>query len=557
MKPPRPQGGARAPESTGRGAAWTPPGAVVAAALALFGGLALLLFDPRLFAGGDNAVYYLLAKALATGRGYVTLYEPSEPPHSLYPPGYPLLLVPVFWLFGGSFWAGKALSLAAAFAALALAARHLGRRLDPETARRGAFAFALFLFAVNPTAIAYSHWMLSEMPFLAVSLGALLLAESPSTDRRTWVGAAVLAAAGYLIRTASLPLCVAVVWAVWRSRGRRAGICALAISLAAVAWWEVRNHIVAPDQPGYLSQFLMVSSYYPEMGRLTPATFAARVLANLQEYGFLEIPRLVWPFLPSLGAQPPPVAYLLGTLLVPLVVFGLVRQVRRRGVRAGEVYAVLYAGILASWQWQGERFLLPIAPIVLSYLGVALVDLTRFTEAGERKARPSASGRGRPGRAPSRRDARPRGPIAGALVALAATPALFFALRAVPEQLAVTAVHLRGDRLAGYEATVRDYFAAAIWLDGHTPREAVVVSRKPMFTYLFGGRKSVLYPYGPPEQIERAVRAAGASYLIYDQLGNSAAVYLTPYLLAFRDAYRVKYQEGDPPTLVLSRVAAP
>jgi hypothetical protein len=76
-----------------------------------------------------------------------------------------------------------------------------------------------------------------------------------------------------------------------------------------------------------------------------------------------------------------------------------------------------------------------------------------------------------------------------------------------------------------------------------------------MFTYLLGGRKSVLYPYGPPEVIERAVRDARATYLLYDQLGNSAAVYLTPYLLEFEALYEVVHQEGDPPTLVLSRSA--
>jgi hypothetical protein len=530
-------------------AVWTPPRLLVAAALALFGALALLVFDPRLFAGGDNAVYYLLGKALASGRGYVTLYEPGDPPHSLYPPGYPILLVPIFWLFGGSFVAGKALSLLASLAALALAARVLARRLDPESARRGAFAFALFLLAVNPTAIAYSHWMLSEMPFLAVSLGALVLAESGADRRRAWVGAALLAAAAYLIRTAALPLGMAVAWAAWRVRGWRAGLGSLAICLAAVVGWELRNHIVAPDQPGYLTQLLMVNSYYPQMGMLTPATFVARALSNLGEYAFLEIPRLVWPFVPGLGVEPPSRAYLLGALLVSLMVFGLFRQVRRRGVRAGEVYAGLYAGILMSWQWQGERFLLPVAPLLLSYLGVGIVDLARVVARGRGDAA-STSRRGLAGG-----DVGRAGWLGAALVGLAVAPHLVFSLRAVPEQLAVTAAHLRGDRLAGYEPTVRDYFAASIWLGENSPPDAVVVSRKPMFTYLLGGRKSVLYPYGPPEEIERAVRAADARYLIYDQLGNSAAVYLTPYLLDYQQDYRLEHQEGDPPTLVLSRVA--
>lgn len=529
---------------------WTPPRKLVLAALALLGILAVLLFDPRLFAGGDNVVYYLLAKALASGQGYVTLYEPGDPAHTLYPPGYPVLLTPVFWLFGGSVWACNAISLVSGLIALALAARYLARRMDPETARRGAFAFALFLLAVNSTVIAYAHLMLSEMPFLAVSLGALVLAECDSSRRRVWLGAAALAAAGYLTRTAALPLCVAVVWAVWRAHGRAAGLWALGICLAAVAGWEIRNRLVAPGQPGYLSQLLLVNSYYPEMGTLTPAAFVARVLDNLKEYVFLEVPRLVWPFLPSLGAEPPPVAYALGAVLVPLMLFGLVQQVRRRGVRAGEVYVVLHAGVLAVWQWQGERFLMPIVPLLLSYLGIALVDLARIV-AGDR-----APPEGAPPRAGvEARTSRPAGRIAGALlVVLAAAPNLFFALRAAPAQLAVTARHLKGDSLAGYDPTVRDYFAAAIWLGANAPSRAVVVSRKPQFTYFFSGLKSVLYPYGQPQEIEDAVQRAHARYLIYDTLGNSAAVYLTPYLVAYESAYEVVHAEGESQTLVLERV---
>jgi hypothetical protein len=228
-------------------------------------------------------------------------------------------------------------------------------------------------------------------------------------------------------------------------------------------------------------------------------------------------------------------------VVVPLVLFGMARQIRARGVRTGEIYVLLYAGELLAWQWQGDRFLLPLAPLILSYLGVAASRLVTFVEG---RTRVAAAG------------AKPRWVrVAAALVTLAILPQVAFAVKGVPDQLAVTALHVRGDRLAGYDPTVRDYFAAAAWLGGHSPAGAVVVSRKPQFTYLFSGRKSILYPFGKPEEIEDAIRRAGARYVIYDQLGNSSSVYLWPYLLAHEDEWQVVHHEGDPPTAVLYRAA--
>ena len=53
---------------------WALAGAIVAIILAL------ALIDPYLFTGGDNIAYYALARALASGRGYVDLMTPGTPP---------------------------------------------------------------------------------------------------------------------------------------------------------------------------------------------------------------------------------------------------------------------------------------------------------------------------------------------------------------------------------------------------------------------------------------------------------------------------------------------
>ena len=53
--------------------------------------------------GGDNAQYIFLAESLFQGKGYRTINQPKEPIHNTYPPGYPLLLLPIIALAGRNF----------------------------------------------------------------------------------------------------------------------------------------------------------------------------------------------------------------------------------------------------------------------------------------------------------------------------------------------------------------------------------------------------------------------------------------------------------------------
>ncbi|MGI9628204.1 MAG: hypothetical protein ACR2QM_15330, partial [Longimicrobiales bacterium] len=53
--------------------------------------LSLLAFLPVMHTGGDNAAYLTLASSLLDG-GYRELWNPGAPPHTKYPPGFPVVL---------------------------------------------------------------------------------------------------------------------------------------------------------------------------------------------------------------------------------------------------------------------------------------------------------------------------------------------------------------------------------------------------------------------------------------------------------------------------------
>jgi 4-amino-4-deoxy-L-arabinose transferase-like glycosyltransferase len=157
--------------------------------------IAAAVFDPYLFTGGDNVRYFALAKALATGKGYVDLITPGTPAETVYPPGFALLLVPFYWIFRGAYVGLKVESLVAGGVAL-WGLWSLARR--DRAVPAWAAAAAVWLFGLYPVFRIYTHWVLSDMTYVAATLVALAgyaRARDDEGDRPGgwWLGATLLA----------------------------------------------------------------------------------------------------------------------------------------------------------------------------------------------------------------------------------------------------------------------------------------------------------------------------------------------------------------------------
>lgn len=484
------------------------PGVWAAAGAAVALGLALALFDPRVYTGGDNIAYYALAKALATGRGYVDLISPGTPLETKYPPGFPLLLVPFHWAFGGGYVGVKAASWVAA--ALALWGTWSVARRDPTVAPWAAVA-AVSLVGLHPVFLEYSHWVLTEMPYLALSLAAVAAfwrAEpeepadpaDPAGHRWTgaWLAGLMLALAAFYVRTAGIVLLAApLAHALWRRRWHRAGAAAAVGILGAGPWlaWAAAH---PPPTGGYLEQLLSLDPYDPLSPRLGAGDMLARVVDQAGTYGLLELPRLIGIQYAGLTA-----AVVACFALTLLVVAGVTVSIRARGVQVGDLYVLLSALLLLVWPWGGDRFLLILVPFLWLY---ALVALDAAAVRATRRAWPAA-----------------------ALAALAWAVLAFGAVRAVPDQWAVTRAHMEGDELAGYDDFWTDYFEAARWT-GETAPHAVIVARKPTLSWYWSGRPSAVFPlrYDPPATW-RFMRGIGATHILLDGL-ISTELFLVPAL---------------------------
>jgi hypothetical protein len=462
--------------------------------------IALAVFDPYMFTGGDNVAYYALAKALATGRGYVDVIDPAAPAETVLPPGFPLLLVPFYWIFRGEMVGLKLESMLAGAVAL-WALWSLARR--DEAVPPWAAAAAVWLFGLYPVFRIYTHWVLSDLSYVAVTLVALVAfqrAGEEDGDRPWgwWLAATLIAVFAFYVRTAGVALLGsaglhALLGRRWKRLGSFTGI--VLVTALPWFWWSSRE---PPETGGYLEQVSIENRLDPTSDPLAPSGYVERVVFNLDSYATTDFPQLFWSLrrLPAEGPpmRPPPAvrvfSILIGGILLAL---GIVATLRVRKVAVRDLYALATLGILALWAWTGDRFFLTLAPFLYLYILVGTDQVARWLF----------------------RSSRPGQVAIAALVAVLAIGSL----REIPSQWRYTRAWLDGDRWAGYQPFWQDYFEVAEWIGTDAP-DAVIVARKPTFAWYFsGGRPSFVYPFhGDPDATWRAIRSKGATHILIEPI---------------------------------------
>ncbi|MGH7226552.1 MAG: hypothetical protein ACRELF_25320, partial [Gemmataceae bacterium] len=146
--------------------------------IGILGGIHLATLRDGQEWGDDFSLYVAHARNIAEGRPYADtgyVYNPANPVLSprAYPPIFPLLLVPVYLLFGLNLWAMKAFVVLIFTVFLGVLAAFLRRRL-PLSHVLG----CLTLFALNPYVWQHKDRLLSETPFLLFAYLALMTAET-------------------------------------------------------------------------------------------------------------------------------------------------------------------------------------------------------------------------------------------------------------------------------------------------------------------------------------------------------------------------------------------
>ena len=172
----------------------------------------------------DDANYLMAAHVLAHG-GWLTSTMPSgSVVVANYLPGYPLLLVPLVWVFGGALWPPRLFSTLCIAALYPLLWSWMGRRGVRPSYRVG----VLGLLAMNLVVATYATMVMAEAPFMMVLVLVLFVLDRWS-QRPGWKWAAVevvLLAELVWLKEAGIGLVAGlVIYLLWRRRwGPAAGV---------------------------------------------------------------------------------------------------------------------------------------------------------------------------------------------------------------------------------------------------------------------------------------------------------------------------------------------
>lgn len=318
----------------------------------------------------DDGHYMILARALAHGDGYRYANLPGAPAATHFPPGFPLLLAPLWWAaprFPQNIMAFKLVNVAlmpcAVFGVRELARRH------GALSHLWASVFAIACCATVPM-LFLNGLLFSETAFVAALCGTLLFVESvvaegdAPTRRLALAGLCIGALA--LLRTVGLAVLAAAIIATLTVHRPRHAVwitVGAAVPLAPWLWWTIAHGSAVPAAvSGAYGSYLgwVVDAY-----RAGGATFALAVLrTNLD--GLRILFRLF-----GLAESPAWAQAFTGIPLVVLCGVGSWRLWPR--ARIALLTVIPYVALLLIWPFPPDRFLWPLWPVI----ALALVAGTR------------------------------------------------------------------------------------------------------------------------------------------------------------------------------------
>jgi len=486
----------------------------------------LVLFDPKLHTGGDSSNYVSLAESvLRLGDGYADSMAPGAPvPHTKYPPGYPMLMAPLLAIFGRNFVVLKLLSVAFTVSSVFVFSLLSKERVSPRLWLATSLAFA-----VSPVVVDYSHWLLSEAPFLLFTLLALLFLQRESAEedigKYFWLSIFAIVATYYVRSVGIVFIGAGTLFYLIKRRWRKFfyyNVVGAALSLP----WFIRNQLLEGSATPYIEQFLLRSVYEPEAGYYDLWGMMGRFFTNVSIYSAREMPRVLAGS-NSLWSTTVPMKGL-ALVLCGFMVTGFLYVARKR-LGVAEIYFALscLAILLFEEVVSDVRYLMPLVPLMLFYISDGLTLAAEKATSLKNHAAPAV-----------------------AAMALIATIGIFSQLVRAPQNMEMIRRYRGGDRLAGYAPNWRSFFVASDWVSANTPEDAVVTVRKPRLFHLWTGRKTAEYPFSTdPDSVLDVI--LDTDFVVIDQVSGTTGRYLVPAIVKGPERFRTVFQSDGPPTWVL------
>ncbi|MCK4353461.1 glycosyltransferase family 39 protein [candidate division WOR-3 bacterium] len=498
--------------------------------LSVGGILSLLLFEPKLGTGGDNALYIILAKSLTSGQGFRNIHFPDNSAHTYVPPGYPTLLSPLISVFPDTFIPLKFLSIAFFMGSIFLC-----YQLFQKYTKSFIAFIATLLIAIAPNLLSLSSTILTEIPCLFFILLSLFLFEKSFARKpKTFIyflGGTLSMMLSYYIRPASMALILAsLIYFLYRKEYKRLIYLFIIIVLLALPWY-LRNKFIVSQVNNQFSTFLLKNPYNPELGCITLSDLITRILENIKMYIYFILPGIILPSLNKIRSAG--IHIFGGIFFAGVIIYGMAKEtLRQKKLNLCIIFFIFHCGIILIWPkvWSGDRFLVSIIPFIFLYLIFGIRNL------GEKVS------------------VKLFYPLGFIFLGLILLSNFWFIIPRIPVNLTNLSAYLDGDTMHGYSKDWIRFYEASSWIKANTPSDAIVMSRKRRLFYLHSNRNSVIYPFSyDHSKIFSSIYEQNTDYIIVDHFfwTGTTRRYLTPVLNEHLDNFKVVYVTEPPKTFVL------
>jgi hypothetical protein len=303
------------------------------------------------FANDDFAAYVMHAKNLVEGRSYSDIRYISNPaamwlsPANGYPPVYPLILAPVYWIFGLDLHAFKIATVICLVGFLVVYAEMTSRELG-----NGVSVILVALASFNPVFWGQREFILSEFPYLLFSFAVLMTVERVYArlemgrlELRSALEVSLLLYCAYGTRTIGIALVFALI-AADLSKFRRPSRFLFGVLTLTGSFIGIQT-VLLTSPKGYISAL-----HFSMHTVLANLIYYSKTLSYVWQNGFSKEIQIVFALAFTAAAA-----------------WGFAKSLlRARGVK--DFYLLAYLGILMTWNTEiGLRGLLPILPLYFFY----------------------------------------------------------------------------------------------------------------------------------------------------------------------------------------------
>lgn len=430
----------------------------------------------------DDSIYFSSAKAIAQGKGYILPSLPGEPPAAnKYPIFYPWMLS-WLWRWNPSFPSNvrDAVALSVAFGLVYITFAFIFLRTSMKMGDAEAVLLTAFC-AFQPVVLFRSATILSDIPFAALSLGSLVLADRAMQRNGTGakgIACGVLAGLSILTRTTGYPIVLGIlVIAILRKAWRQAAVfgSTVAVFFSFFMWERLSAGKASLPAgwttfgPGFRQTWLYYTNYlgFRELSVVSPHIVGTLFL-NQFLYLCAQLPGyFLAPFLDRNAF----LLFISTVVLLWLILAGFTRTIKLDGWKPIHMALLFYTAVVLAWNYPDwGRFLLPFLPLFAASLWIEgewiAGELSRKVRSGQRRgAKVAALCLSLP------------------LAALALTVSWNFVIN-----------HGRGDLLSTSRSRAElliEKRQAYDWLKANSPTDSRVIAVEDGCLYLYTGRQAM------------------------------------------------------------------